>query len=312
MNKLFPCALVSIVVSLSACTSVTKEKVNPLPISTKSIAKTTLEEQSGLKRLVAITRFTDETKRSAGLFNVVDSNGNRYGKQATDILSTRLTATNKFIMLERADEKLLEGEKLNRARIGADYILVGSVSEFGRETVSEVGVFSRNKIQKARATVNVRLVDVTTSEIIYSEEATGEASAESNRVFGVGETAAYNSALDDKAISAAISKLVANIMNNLLDMPWQSFILSETSNGLIIAGGKSQGLTTGTELSVYQPGESVINPQTGKSLELPGQHIAKIRVTNTTGKGDDEVSFVTFVEGSIDKSNLSSYRIREL
>ncbi len=312
MNKLFPFILLSAVLSLGACTSVTKEKVNPLPSPTQSIAKTTIEEKAGLKRLVAIARFTDETKRSAGLFNVVDGNGNRYGKQATDILSTRLTATNKFVMLERADEKLLEGEKLNRARIGADYILVGSVSEFGRETVSEVGVFSRNKIQKARATVNVRLVDVTTSEIIYSEEATGEASAESNRVFGVGETAAYNSALDDKAISAAISKLVANIMNNLLDMPWQSFILSETANGLIIAGGKSQGLEQGTELSIYQPGESVLNPQTGKYLELPGQHVAKIRVTNTTGKGDDEVSFVTFVDGTIDKSNLSNYRIREL
>lgn len=311
MKKLFPLILLSSV-SLTACTSVTKEKVNPLPTPTKSIAKTTVEEKPGLKRLVAIARFTDETKRSAGLFNVVDQQGNRYGKQASDILAARLTATNKFVMLERADEKLLEGEKLNRSRIGADYILVGSVSEFGRETTSEVGVFSRNKIQKARATVNVRLVNVVTSEIIYSEEATGEASAESNRVFGVGETAAYNSALDDKAISAAISKLVANIMNNLLDMPWQSFILSETSNGLIIAGGQSQGLKAGTELAVYQPGESVLNPQTGKYLELPGQQVAKVRVTGTTGKGDDEVSFVTFTQGTIDKTNLSSYRIREL
>lgn len=312
MKKLQLFISLIVLTSLGACTSVTKEKVNALPTPTKSIAKTTIQEKPGLKRLVAIARFSDETKRSASMFNVVDDNGNRYGKQASDILASRLTATNKFLMLERSDENLLNKESLNRSQIGADYILLGSVSEFGRETTSEVGIFSRNKIQKARATVNVRLVNVATSEIIYSEEATGEATAESNKVFGVGETAAYNSALDDRAISAAISKLVANIMNNLLDMPWESFILSESPDGLIIAGGHSQGLNSGTLLSVYEPGKSVVNPQTGKKIMLPGQKVAKVRVTSTTGKGDNEVSFVTFTEGSIDTQNLTKYRIREL
>ena len=313
MNKLLTFLAFTSVVTLTACTSVTKEKINPSPITTKSIAKTVLEEP-GLKRLVAIARFSDETKRSAGLFTQVDENGNRYGKQASDILSARLASTNKFIMLERTDEALLNGEAPENARkrIGADYILLGSVSEFGRETTSEVGVFSRNKIQKARATVNVRLVNVKTSEIVYSEEASGEAFAEANRVFGVGEAAAYNSALDDKAISAAISKLVANIMNNLLDMPWESYILSESAQGFIIAGGSSQGINKGTTLSVYQPGELVMNPQTGRQIELPGANVAKIKITKTSGKGDNEISFATVTEGNVNAQNLNNYRIREL
>ncbi|WP_334313294.1 CsgG/HfaB family protein [Psychrosphaera algicola] len=86
-------------------------------------------------------------------------------------------------------------------------------------------------------------MNVATSEIIYSEEATGEATSEANQVFGVGEVAAFNTSLDDKAVSAAISKLVANIMNNLLDKPWKSYVLGVQDQQLIIAGGLNQGLT---------------------------------------------------------------------
>lgn len=305
--------LFSAIVLLSACTSATKEKVNPAPKSSPVIATTTLQADNGLKRLIAIGRFSDESKRGSSFF--VDNNNNRLGKQAGDILSARLAASGKFILLERADvglvndEKKLSGDSANL--VGAKYILVGSISEFGRETTSEVGVFSRNKIQKATATVNVRLVDIETSEVIYSEEATGQATAEANRVFGVGETAAYNTALDDKAISAAISKLVANVMNNLLDEPWQSFILGQENGQLIIAGGNAQGLKQGTVLNVYEPGKSVTNPQTGKQIELPGKNVGKIEIELTAGQGDDEISFAKIISGQVDSAKLATYRIRE-
>lgn len=306
--------LVSAAIILTACTSATKEKLNQ-PVATKPvIAATTQQVSNGLKRLVAIGRFSDETKRSSSFF--VDNNNNRLGKQATDILSSRLTESGKFILLERSDLSILKDEKTlsgdNSSVIGANYILLGSISEFGRETTSEVGVFSRNKIQQATATVNVRLVDLSTSQVIYSEEATGKATAEANRVFGVGEEAAYNTALDDKAISAAISKLVANIMNNLLDMPWQSYILGQEAGNLIIAGGKSQGLKQGIRLSIYEPGNKVTNPQTGKSIELPGKSVGEIEIQLTAGEGDSEVSFAKVIKGDVNPDKFDSYRIREI
>lgn len=300
------------VFAISACTSATKEQINK-PISVPNqIAKTKLSSEQGLKRIVAIGRFSDESKRQSGF--LVDGNNNRLGKQASDILNARLTQSGKFILLERSDLQLLKNENSNKfdaSLIGAEYLLLGSVSEFGRETVSEVGIFSRNKIQKARATVNVRLVNVATSEIIYSEEATGEATSEANQVFGVGEVAAFNTSLDDKAVSAAISKLVANIMNNLLDKPWKSYILGVQDQQLIIAGGVNQGLTPGTMLSIYQPGKSVNNPQTGKSIELPGRIIATVKVASNAGEGQEQISLVDLVDGSIDGSQLTQYQVRE-
>lgn len=301
------------VFALSACTSATKEIVNPAPSNSPAVAATLAQPDTGLKRLVAIGRFSDESKRSSNFF--VDNNDNRLGKQASDILSSRLSASGKFVLLERSDLNLLQAEKKLMgnldAPVGAKYLLLGSVSEFGRETTSEVGVFSRNKIQKATATVNIRLVDIATSEVVYSEEATGQATAEANRVFGVGETAAYNSALDDKALSAAISKLVANVMNNLMDEPWQSYILSQENGQLIIAGGRSQGLKVGTLLAIYEPGQEVTNPQTGLKIELPGKTVAEIEIQQSVGSGKDEVSFATVVSGVIDRNKLNQYRVRE-
>ena len=298
---------------LGGCTTATNPKINPPVAQPNASVAPVASDEAGLKRLVAIGRFSDETKRGQSIF--VDPTANRLGKQASDMLAARLTASNKFILLERDDLTLLQSEQLkldNSQNIGADFMIVGSVSEFGRETVSEVGIFSRNKIQKATATVNVRLIDVRSSQIIYSEEATGSASAEANQIFGVGEAAAYNSALDDRAISAAISKLVANIMNNLMDMPWQAYFLSYQDGQYLISGGASQGIQSGIQLSVYQPGKRVRNPQTGQFIELPGKTIGKLEVIETLGSGESEISSVKLISGNLDLARLTDYRIREI
>ena len=312
MNKSIYLPLVAII--LQGCTAATQPKINKLTPNTPQVSSTLQEQYNGLKRVVAIGRFSDETKRSNGLF--VDNNNNRLGKQTSDILASRLVDSGKFILVERADIHSIDQEnKLSKntsKTIGANYIVLGSVSEFGRETKSEVGVFSRNKIQQARAVVNIRLVDVNTSEVIYSEEATGIATAEANRVFGVGDAAAYNTALDDKAISAAISKLIANVMNNLMDQPWRTFIISQSDGSYVLAGGASQGLSQGKELNVYEPGKKVTNPQNGKLIELPGKTVARLQVLQTTGSGDNEVSFANLVSGQLNPEKLNTYRIVEL
>jgi curli biogenesis system outer membrane secretion channel CsgG len=97
-----------------------------------------------------------------------------------DILSSKLASTNKFILLERVDTQKIEDEmKLAGAdvlkKIGADYVIIGSVNEFGCKTTGQVGVFTDSKTQVVQAGVSLRLVDVSTGQIIYSEEAKGDA-----------------------------------------------------------------------------------------------------------------------------------------
>lgn len=311
MKKLvLPVALLS----LAACTSATREVVNKPIVSQPSVSATLAQPQEkSLKRVVAIARFSDETKRGNAF--LVDNNADRLGKQASDILAARLTETQKFIMLERADlDKVLREQSFSGAEvqsIGSDYLIVGSVSEFGRSTNSEVGVFSRNKIQTATATVNVRLVNTRTGQVVYSEEATGEARVEANTVLGVGERAAYDTAINDRALSAAISKLVSNITENLLDAPWQAYLVSKQGNNFLMTGGKSQGIQLNDTFAVATQGEQVRNPQTGLFITLPGNDVAVLRVVGFVGEGDNELSVCQLVSGSLDGTDLQKFVVKE-
>ena len=274
------------------------------------------KEEQFLKRKVAIARFSNETEYAKGVF--YDKANDPVGRQAVDILSTKLASTNKFILLERQDmDKILEEMKIagneGFQKVGADYIIVGSITEFGRKNVGDVNAFSRTKTQTVQAGVSIRLIDVSTGQIIYSEEAKGEAETMNKTVMGFGERTDYDATLSDKAISAAISKLVENIINNCMDRPWKSYFLSYDENGIIISGGKTQGLKIGDVYEVIEKGKSVKNPQTGMLIELPGKSVGKIKIDFTGGDNpQSEFSMVSFIEGSIDPQNLSIYFIKEI
>jgi curli biogenesis system outer membrane secretion channel CsgG len=273
------------------------------------------EEIQVLKRKVAIARFSNETQYAKGIF--YDKNNDPIGKQALDILSTKLASTNKFILLERQDmDKILEEMKIGKVdslkRVGADYLIVGSVTQFGRKNVGDVNAFSRSKTQTVEAGVSIRLVDVSTGQIIYSEEALGDAETTNKTVLGLGQRTDYDATLSDKAISAAISKLVENIINNCMDRPWKAYFLSYDANGILISGGKSQGLKVGDVYDVVEKGKSVKNPQTGMMIELPGNSVGKIKITFVGGENpQNEFSMVTFTEGGIDQNKLDNYIIKE-
>jgi len=273
-------------------------------------------EERVLKRKVAIARFSNETKYAKGIF--YDKNNDPIAKQAVDILSTKLAASNKFILLERQDiEKVYEELKIagneGIQKVGADYLIIGSVTEFGRKNIGDVNAFSRTKSQIVQAGVNIRLVDVSTGQIIYSEEAKGEAETTNKTVMGLGERTDYDATLSDKAISAALSKLVENVINNCMDRPWKSYFLTYDADGILITGGKSQGVKEGDLYDVIEKGKSIKNPQTGMMMELPGKTVGKIKVDFTGGDTpENEFSMVSFVEGGIDSQQLSKYYIKEI
>jgi len=276
----------------------------------------TVSQDQGLKRKVAIARFSNETQYSRGIF--FDKDNDPIGKQAVDILSTRLAQSNKFILLERQDmDKIMEELKLagneSMQKVGADYLIIGSVTEFGRKNVGNTTAFSRSSSQIVQAGVSIRLVDVATGQIIYSEEAKGEAETTTKTSLGIGERADYDATLGDKAISAAISKLVGNIINNCMDRPWRSYFLSYSDDGIIISGGKSQGLKIGDTFSVIERGKSVTNPQTGMEMELPGKTVGRVRIDFCGGVDpQNEFSMISFIEGNVDKNNLSNFYITEV
>ena len=138
-------------------------------------AETTAIDKKTIKRKVAIGRFSNETQYAKGIF--YDRENDPMGKQALDILSAKLAASDKFILLERGDLAALLEESQNGgtslSTIGADYLIIGSITQFGRKNTGKSGVFSTTKTQTVEAAVSIRLVDVSSGLIIYSDEAKG-------------------------------------------------------------------------------------------------------------------------------------------
>jgi curli biogenesis system outer membrane secretion channel CsgG len=270
--------------------------------------------EKSLKRKVAIGRFSNETQYAKSVF--YDKDNDPMGKQASDILSTRLASSDKFLLIERQDYDKIVGE-LNTSggiseNIGADYLIIGSITEYGRKTVGTQKVFSSSKEQIVEAAVSIRLVDVSSGLIIFSGEAKGEASAENKQVMGFGDTADFDATLSDKAISAAITKLVENIINKCMDNPWKAYLLSHDEGIYFVSGGMSQGIAAGDVFSVVERGKKVKNPQSGLMIELPGKPVGTIRIDQTLGNSiSDELSMATLIEGIVDNEKLESYYIIE-
>lgn len=285
---------------------------------TDIVESTNISQEEGmvLKRKVAIGRFSNETQYAKGIF--YDRKNDPMGKQALDILSSKLAASGKFLLLERSDLSLLleETQKGGNAvsTLGADYMIIGSITEFGRKNTGKNRVFSSEKTQTVEAAVAIRLVDVASGLIIYSDEAKGSAQLTTKTTMGVGGQASYDATLSDKAISEAIGQLVENIINKCTNNPWKTYFISYENDAVLIAGGKSQGIKEGMTFSIMTKGKKVKNPQTGILITLPGKRVGEAKVVQMGGETPEtEYSFVEVNSSeNINAENMSNYIIEEI
>ena len=195
------------------------------------------------------------------------------------MLMARLVDTGQFMVFERGDIDAVKGEAgfaTGPAQLaGADALIIGSVTQFGRQTEGKTGFLSSTLRQTASATVEIRLVDAKTGLAFFSTSGSGKASAEASEVAGFGSRAAYDSSLNDRAIAAAISDLTTNVVQKLTERPWTTDILDVSGVQVMISGGAKQGIKIGDEFVVEEKGKTVISGQSGLPITLPGTQIAR-------------------------------------
>lgn len=300
--------LLSIPVLLSACATVSEKPVSlesPVPKARQVEAQreTQAPQAKRYKLKVAVGRFTNETNYGRSL--LTDEEFDRIGKQAADMLISRLIQSGQFVVLERpdlnkvADEQVITGDS---GLVGADTLIIGSVTEFGRSVGGKVGFLSSTKVQTAKAKVDIRLVSVKSGHAYFSAIGAGEASTETGEVAGFGSRSAYDATLNDRAIAAAISDVIGKLVSTLSDRVWKTDILDVRDGQVFISGGKRQGVKEGDILVVLEAGDTVKSKQTGFDIPLPSRRIAKIRVLEFFGETEtDEGSVCEIVEGSIRK-----------
>ena len=284
------------------CATVSTPRLEPVrPAMASQEAKAFVAPAKVLKRKVAVARFSNETRYGRTLFT--DGDQDPLGKQASDMLYSRLVASGQFLVFERPDlEKIKREQRLtgDENLVGVDTLIVGSVTEFGRVNEGKVGFLSATKNQVAKAKVEVRLVDVKTGQAFFSAQGSGEANTEVGNVAGFGSRADYDASLNDKAIGAAVSDVMNTIMAKLQERPWKSDLLKVEGRKLFISGGARQGLKVGDQLRVMREGEQIKSQQSGFMIALPAEPVGLARVATLFGDAEaNEGAVCDLVEGNL-------------
>lgn len=263
-----------------------------------------------LKQKLAIGRFTNETRYGKSLLR--DQDLDPLGKQASDILSAYLTMTGKFLVFERPDISKIAREGGGAGIIGVDTLILGSVVEFGRTTDGKRGLFNRKKVQRAHASVALRLVDVRTGLVFHSATGSGEATTETKTVLGIGSTSKFDETLSDKAISIAIEDVIEELINSITARPWRTDILQADGELIYISGGQRQGLRVGDRLAIMKQGQTIKSKQSGFDITLPPTAMGMLEVVSLFGDSEtNEGSVTKLVSGSINISDLDGLYVAE-
>jgi curli biogenesis system outer membrane secretion channel CsgG len=150
------------------------------------------------------------------------------GSQAQTILVTHLQQSHRFNVLDRSVMGEIKHEAELKKQIqnikGADYVVTGDVTEFGRKDVGDrqlFGILGRGKTQIAYAKVNLNIVNTLTSEVVYSSQGAGEYSLSEREVIGFGSTAGYDATLNGKVLDLAIRDAVNNLVSGIENGAWR-------------------------------------------------------------------------------------------
>lgn len=179
----------------------------------------------GTRTMIAVGKFDNRSSYMRGIF----SDGvDRLGGQAKTILITHLQQTNRFNVLDRDNLAEIKQEanfkKQAQSLKGADYVVTGDVTEFGRKEVGDhqlFGILGRGKSQIAYAKVSLNIVNISTSEVVYSSQGAGEYSLSNREIIGFGGTASYDSTLNGKVLDLAMREAVNNLVSAIDSGAWQ-------------------------------------------------------------------------------------------
>lgn len=208
LNFVFIALLITM---LAGCTATESHRV----VESKKV-ESYGEIYTGPKTTLVVGNFQNRSNYMQGLFS---SGEDQLGNQAKTILKTHLQQTNRFKVVDRdnmaqiQEEAQLRGQK--QTLQGARYAISGAVTEFGRKVTGDkqlFGILGSGKNQIAYSKVSLNVVDVLTSEIIYSTQGAGEYQLSEREVIGFGSNTGYDATLNGKVLNFAITEAVNELV----------------------------------------------------------------------------------------------------
>lgn len=179
---------------------------------------------AGKRVPISVGKFDNRSGFMRGIFT---DGVDRLGSQAKTTLISHLQQSQRFNVLDRdnlAETKQEAQFKSQSQSIrGADFVVTGDISEFGRKDVGDrqlFGILGRGKTQVAYAKVTLNIVNSLSSEVVFSARGAGEYELSNREVVGFGGTAGYDATLNGKVLDLAMREAVNNLVNGLDGGKW--------------------------------------------------------------------------------------------
>jgi len=288
------------------------------------------------KKRIAILDFEYGTVRSyvAGLFGTdID-----VGRGIADLLVKHLVRDGTYSIIERkaldkilAEQNFSTSDRANSASaaqigkiLGVDAIVLGSITQFGAETKEQkvggaggtwsgfgIGGFGRKK-SKAIVTVDARMVDIDTAEILAVADGKGESSRSGTSLlgggfgrggFGVGgvdfSSSDFQETILGEAVKAAVEDMTTDIVasNDKLQVRQvvvEGLVAFIEGDQVILNVGARAGLKAGDQLSIERVSREIKDPATGQVIRRMTEKIGVVEVAEV----DDVSTVCRIVSGS--------------
>jgi len=257
-------------------------------------------------------------KTQQGNYNFLDQiiSGDTLSSLFSQRLVAGLTQTNKFAVLDREsivdftreremlfsfDAPLAEQAKLAET-IGADYLLVGTISQAHIERFERylrAANYTSRKF-KARFNFDYRLVDSATKQGVLATTAQQYLEDEQVRELADEQNPAE---WDSAQVRDAFISLVANdVIAAIIDRVYPIAVAAVQGDGQVILNQGGQRMKSGMLLDVYTRGKEIFDTDTGESLGRIESHVATIEIQKVTYT----MSMAKLVAGDVSKVNIGS------
>jgi curli biogenesis system outer membrane secretion channel CsgG len=289
------------------------------------------------KKRVAIMDFEYGTVRSAaaaifgtdqdvgrGISDLVVEklvNGTTYSVVERKILD-KILAEQNFANSDRADAST--AAKIGRV-LGVDAIIIGSITQFGRDDKSTgvgggalsrvsgrfgVGGVKRTE-SKAVVALSARMIDTTTAEILATARGAGESTRKGTSLLGAGggqvvgggavdmTSRNFAATIIGEAVTAAVGQLCQGFEASAGRLPAREVVIdglvADATGGMLVLNvGTRAGVKVGDRLQVRRKIREIRDPASGKILRSIEDKIGEVVIT----EADEGSSVGTFTGSS--------------
>jgi curli biogenesis system outer membrane secretion channel CsgG len=260
------------------------------------------------------------------------------GAGVSDLVVKDLVRDGRYSVIERralesvlAEQNFSNSDRANASTaakigqvLGVDAIIVGSITQFGTENkktgvggfFGHVGGFGGGAVGtssgKAKVSIDARIINVNTGEIVAVADGTGESKRSGLMLGGIGAggggiggggidmgSSDFRETILGEAVHAAVDDLSTELLEADAKIPQVERkvegLVAFVDGGLVIINvGSKNGVESGMELSVERIKTSVKDPATGKVLREITDPIGTIRITQV----DEASAEATVVSGN--------------